>query len=285
MGKFLKFHSNRIVSCSLYDNYESFPIGQKLAKIELDDNTFKYLLLDKFKAPFDSGLRYEEDSQIYQIDTSYVYNIFDSKFAFNNYYVNFKDIVYATFALSSIFDSRVTRDGEDIILISPRKDLGITKLLLIGLNISISYVDKIDDGVESSFEFSTFMNGTCNCKSKTLDRFKMKAMLVKLDPERSYKIHFENSYRNISYNEDIRNCIFFGEDIENLPETSSSYHKLLHITNFFTTNPFTLSFDSANDFQSYTYKDIMLMKDQYARYSNNSYVYNYFNLNDIVSFS
>lgn len=284
MGHFLKIQNDKIISCSMYDDYKTFPQGQKLIKAKLDDGTFKYLLIDEYFSPFDSGFRCLSKNKTYQIDMSYVYKIFDVKFANANYYINLYNIQHAVNALNNLFDSRVTKDGNDIILIAPRKNLGITKMLMIGLNISISYIDSVDDEVDNVFEFSTYANGSCNYMFNDINRNKMKAMLIKFDPTRKYKIHFEDSYHNMSYNENIKNCLFFGEDIERLPNVNNTYYNLMHITNFFTTNPFTFQFDSASIANSYSNKEILFIKDQYARYSNNKYVYNYYDLNDIKIF-
>lgn len=283
MGHRLKLQNNKIISCSLYDNYESFPIQQKLIKAQLEDGTFKYFLIDKDKSPFDSGLRYLSGKNLYQVDSSYLYNIFDVKFSYNNFYVNLLDVPYATALLNNIFDTRVTSSENDIYLVAPKKEFGITKILMIGLNISISYIDSIDDEVDDCFKFSTTLNGWCNYFHPTIERHKMKAMLVKLDPHRKYKINFSDSFNHFRYNEGIKNCLFFGKDIEKLDETSKSYHNLWHITNFFTMdNHYEYSY--AGDLNSYAYKDLLIMKDQYARYSNNRYIYNYYDLNDIKIF-
>ena len=288
MGSLFRLYNNRnTISCSMYDSNDSFPKDQKMAKVELDNGEYKYLLLDEIINPFDSGFRYKcfEDKKTYQINTSYPYNIFNVRFFNANYYVNLINSSFALASLQKIFDSRVTDCGSNTLqIMSPRKELGITKMLIVGLNVGISYIDKVEDDVDDTFTFTTYNNGACNYLFNNINRHKMKAMLVKFEPNRLYKIKFDNTFNKWNYYEAIKNCLFFGDYVERLPETSSSYVELLYSNNFFATNPQTLEFESSKTVDSYCQKEVLALRDQYARYSGGQYSYNFYELNDITFF-
>ena len=281
MASIFKIDNGRdIISCSMYDDFVQFPKGQKLVQIQLDDGTFKYVLIDEIVSLFDSGFRYKDKKKTYQIDYTYTYNIFSSLFIKANYFINMKDNIYVSMALRNIFDARVHATSNSIVLLAPKKNLGITKMLVVGLNVSVSYLDKYEDDVESSFAFSTYANGWCNYEVPSQNRRKMNAMLVKFDPNRNYVISFDDSYLNYSYDGEIKNCLFFGEYIENLPESSSSYAGLFNTNKAFSTNPETFEIDENLSFNSFSHREFQKLKDQYAHYSNNRYVYNYYDLSD-----
>jgi len=283
MGYVFKVQNDKTLTCPVFDNFDSFPKHQKLAKIQLTNGMYKYILLDEIIAPYDSGVRYQQQKKIYQVNTSYAYNIFDVKFANEIYYLNLQSIDYACFALRNVFDSRVNKNGDYLYFTSPRKELGIRKMLIIGLNVEVSYIDSYDDNAENRFTISTYNNGWCNYMHKNYERHKGKAMLIQFDPNRIYRIKCDNSLKDISYTDDeVKNCIFFGKGIEELPNVSANYTHLFHTNNFFTTNPETLQLENYKSARCR--KELIDLKEQLGRYAGHQYIYNFYNLNDLKFF-
>ena len=192
MGYVFKVQSDKTIVCSVFDDFSYFPQHQKLAKVELTNGMNKYLLIDEIVSPYDSGFRYQQKDKTYQIDMTYAYNIFDVKFTNETYYLNLQSLQYACLALRNIFDTRVQEDENYLYFTSPRTELGITKMLIVGLNVEISYIDNYDDNADNSFTISTYRNGWCNYRYNNINRFKNNAILIKLDSNRIYRLKFNN---------------------------------------------------------------------------------------------
>ena len=285
MGYVFKVENNQILTSPIFDTFEDFPQHQKLAKIQLTNGLYKYLLLDEVISPYDSGVRYLQKDKLYQVNMSYAYNIFDVKFANNIYYLNLRNISYTNFALRNIFDSRIRRDNDLLFFTSPRKELGITKMLVIGLNTEVSCMDTYEDGEKNRYHFTTYRNGWCNYKNVNIDRYKGKAMLIKFDPNRLYRIRFQDSLNFLNYSEKdkgIKNFIFFGKEIEELPEVSSNYAHVFHTNNFFTTNPDTLELENYKSVRCRN--ELINFKEQLGRYVAHQYIYNFYDLKDLQLF-
>jgi hypothetical protein len=176
--------------------------------------------------------------------------------------------------LVNIFDTRVILNNDRILLTSPEARYGITKMLVVGLNLEISYIDSIKDDRDDVFAFTTYYNGWCNYNSTNPDRLKGNAMLIEFDPNRVYQIKFADSFKNYSYDSVVRNCIFFGKDIENLK--NGSYHKIFHKQGFFT----TIDNEILDWHHSKVRQEIECIRSEITRYNQRNYTYNYYKLED-----
>ena len=108
-------------------------------------------------------------------------------------------------------------------------------------------------------------------------------MLIKFDSNRIYKLKFNDSFKNIRYDSnDIKNCLFFGKIIEELPEVSDYYAHLFHTNNFFTTNPETLELENYKSIRCRN--ELMKMKMQFGYSASHQYIYNFYDLNDLKFF-
>jgi len=234
-----------------------------------------YLLINKTPDVFDSGMRVKIKRNIYQISTSYATHIIKTKFLTDNYYINITDINRLFYGLVNIFDTRVVLNNDRIILTSPESKYGITKMLVIGLNVEISYIDSIIDDVDDIFTFTTYYNGWCNYNSTNPDRLKANAMLLEFDPNRIYQIKFSDSYKNYSYDSNIKNCIFFGKDVENLK--NGDYNKIFHKNSFFT----TIDNEVLDCHTKKVRDELWNIRKSLTSYNQRNYTYNYYKLEDV----
>ena len=234
-----------------------------------------YLLINKTPDVFDSGMRVKIKRNIYQISTSYATHIIKTKFLTDNYYINITDINRLFYGLVNIFDTRVVLNNDRIILTSPESKYGITKMLVVGLNVEISYIDSIIDDVDDIFTFTTYYNGWCNYNSTNPDRLKANAMLLEFDPNRIYQIKFSDSYKNYSYDSNIKNCIFFGKDVEDLK--NGDYNKIFHKNSFFT----TIDNEVLDCHTKKVRDELGNIRKSLTNYNQRNYTYNYSKLEDV----
>ena len=279
-------HSNRDkpVECVIFQNTGFFPYKNKYVKVQMDFNgKYGYLPLAPVGSEYDSGLRYEEDNgTIWQICTNVLYNLRHQYFKANNYFINAYDLNYVYNAFKKIFSSRVERDLNCIYLTTPPKDCGITKMFMIGLDLRISF--GIDNkNLNKLVTLSTWHDGYNITSFGGDEKRKANAMLIKFEPRKKYKIEFYQSHGKTSYtnNENVKGVFIMGKDVESLEEKSSSYEKLILTNSYCTCNKITYEVDLAMQPMDLYYDDMKEMKRNWLDYTNSTYMYNYYSLENI----
>lgn len=269
------------IECVIFHHTDLFPLKDKYIHVKLDGtNEDGYLPLAPVGSEYDSGLRYTaDDGTVWQICTNLVYNIIDEYFVRDNYFINTLSLDYMYHAFSAIFAGRVTRGSNCIYLVTPQFECGITKMLMIGIDLRISWTDDGTDNYNKGITLSTYNNGVNDTSYGGDAKYKANAMLVKFEPRRKYKIEFHNSHKTSSYNDEerIRGCFIFGRDIEKLAEESSTYESIIN-GNYCTCDEITYTVASASEYTDTYYYDTQELKDKILNYPHSTKQYQYYEL-------
>jgi len=266
----VKNAKNEIYDCVIYDSTDEFPYKQHI-NIKLPSGKIGYLVLDDVGNEYDSGLRIlDNKSNTYQVCTQYVVDITKKYLTQDNYLINIVDYNYLYTSFKNIFGSkRVQLDKDCIYITTPSIKSGITKMLMIGLNISISFDD---------ITLTTYNNGICNSDYGAANSFCAKTMLVKFEERKQYKIEFADSYSTIHYTSNIKNGLYLGKDVELLAEKSSTYSNLLKTNSYCLTDPNTGLISNGVTSTDNMYNWVNNSKNLWLAYPKSEQTYNYFEL-------
>lgn len=271
------------IECVVFMYTDLFPLPDKYVKVQLDNGDYGYLPLAPVGYDFDSGLRYTEDNGTeWQICSTIAFNIIKNYFVDDNYYVNLKNYDFVYIALKNIFGASVSKDTDCIYLTAPHTVCGITKMLMIGLDVRITWVDDGTNDYDNGIVLTTHNNGLCDTSYGGDNKYKANAMLVKFVPKKKYRIQFFDSYGTVSYTKDdlVKSCLLFGKDIEALPEESSTYKRLLDTDSYCTTDKHS-EIVHASSKQYANYESIEYLKMMWLEYTNSKMMYDYYDLEKI----
>ena len=197
-----------------YPSTRYFPIPDRYVVV-VDKYLRKwYVPLDLVGAEYDSGLRVRvaEDGLDYQVCTCRLFNVLNVRLTRANAFINVRSLDYVALALGKVFGpSRVKVTGSTVTLRVPSVDAGVTRLLLVGLNASVT----TDDGVT----ISTLKNGW-NISSFYGDAQRhARAVVVELTPRRVLTFAFDDDYAYADPTLPVHNCLILGRVLEAvLPE-------------------------------------------------------------------
>lgn len=259
-----------VTELAVYDSPVGFQITDRYLTVTVG-NVNGYVPLDYVGGEFDSGLRCSIGGDVYQVSSSIIYNIIDSKLTSHNMFVNLTgyDALYK--AMVYLFGTGRVKLGNGFVSItSPTVSAGITKLFTIGVDLVL---------VDGDTTWSTSANGWTSADVGGDRRNLSKAMLLKLDAGREFKLSFANNFAYVNSGDLISNCLIVGSTVESLPDVASSYANLRKSTSYCMFNDTQLvSIDVKSGNQMYDY-----LKGNTLNYVGSDECYNFYQLGDAVS--
>ena len=269
------FYSNymkKIIKCRLYNSTKYFPLKNVHMSVLCDDGKRRYLPLNKLESDFDSGVRVRDKyGNELQVCVARQENIMKKYFDFGNLLIpltTYNDL-YAT--LVGIFGKayvKVSDDGKGLCFSPPSEISGITKFLVVGLNVRITSM--------FGHTLTTYNNGLSRTSFGGDAHWIANTMLIRMRHREKFKIEFDNSYYGTSYDQSaiVKNALVFGRTIESFPSESSSYNLLVKNNRwllFDVKNNTVNQVDTSNAYIRY-------FRDKYLQYPNSIRMYNYYDL-------
>lgn len=272
---FFSNYMNKVVKCRLYDDTKGFPLKDVHLSVLCEDNHRRFCPLDFVDNDFDSGVRCEDNyGHQYQVCVARQENIINRYFPFGNLVIPLTTYEDLYVILAGIFGTarvKVGDDGKSLYFTPPSPRSGITKLFAIGLNIRITNM--------KDATITTYNNGLNRTSFGGDTHWVANTMLVKFHRNETFKIEFDNSYRNTSYAEDalIKNALVIGTSIEALPNKSDSYELLLRNHKWFLFDIKRNYLKVVDDDNQYIHYFIL----NYLDYPHTKHTYNYFDLQEM----
>lgn len=271
------------IECVVFHNTDLFPIKDKYLHVVLDGTGEDgYLPLAQVGSEYDSGLRYtEDDGTVWQICTNLVFNLFDEYLTADNYFINTFNIDYVYKAFKAIFAGRVSFGNNCIYLLTPQTECGVTKMLMIGCDLRISWTKEGSNDYNNGITLSTYYDGVNDTSYGGDNKYKANAMLVKFEPRKKYRIQFFDSRKSTAYTKDeiIKGCFIVGKDVEKLPEESSKYTAIAETNSWCTCDKKSNSIVSACNYEDEEYYDYAQeLKTKWLNYPHSTLQYQYYDL-------
>ena len=249
--------TGKVIEAGAYYNMKNFPLKNKALNIVLEDGTKLYVPVDYVGSEFDTGLRYNDGSNVYQISSQLVFDIITYKLTACNMLVPVSNTVDLYVIFTYLFGkNRVKLVDNTVRLICPSPDSGITKLFFLGTAWNIMNNTGLSIQSEKGGN-PTYVVG--NTKEKGfIDR----AMLIKMNWE-------QELYISLSSNEEGNNYIVLGLSVEGLKNGFGTFEELKNTESYCIYDkdekkPKTISGSYSSD--EYT---------EYKEYMNSFYDYEY----------